>query len=308
MNRPIVHRKEDAEEIRRVLRESPLAALRQMVTDQDILDACEACGHRYRDRRYGPVVTVLHFIAQAISREDSFASTWQQLFTPVAAEFSELELDQANPSGLTHARERLPVGVMTYLARQACRQTPEAPPPRWRRLTLYALDCSVLSMPDEPALHAHFGRAKVKDGQARYPAATLATLLQVGSSLIHDWRFGPYDPGELSTAAPLIEHLGRGDLLLADRRFAGAPFLARLAGRSCDWLMRKHQRINPKKLPVICRLGRNDFITELPVSRSARAKDPALPEKVRVRMFKASWTSPDGRKFIPMPHRDSSPV
>jgi hypothetical protein len=300
MNSPIVNCRQTSEEIRRVLREAPLVAVREMLTDQDVFDACQECGHTYRDRRYGPVVTVFHFLAQAINREDSFASTWQELFAPLACELPELDLGRADLSGLTHARGRLPVGVMTTLARQACRGTAEVTPPRWRGLTVSALDCSTISLPDEPALHAHFGTPRVKTAgrrKARYPAGTLAVLLQVGTSLIRDWRFGPYDPGELTTASPLIEHLGPGDLLLADRRFAGAPFLAKLETRSCSWLMRKHQRVKVNDLPVIQRLGRDDFISELTVSKSARAKDPTLPAKVRVRVFKATWKAPDGRKF-----------
>ena len=99
---------ENSEEIRRLLREAPLPAIRQLLTDKDILEACAACQHEYRDRRYGPVVTVFHFLAQAINREDSFASTWQELFTPVAAGLPQVSLSQADQSGLTHARGRLP--------------------------------------------------------------------------------------------------------------------------------------------------------------------------------------------------------
>jgi hypothetical protein len=300
MNSPIVNRPPSSEEIRRVLRESPMVAIRQMLTDQDILNACQACQHEYRDRRYGPVITVLHYLAQAINREDSFASTWQELFTPLAGELPELELGQADLSGLTHARGRLPIGVMTILAKQACQRTADIVPPRWKGLTLSALDCSTISMADEPVLHSYFGTPSIRRWgklKARYPAGTLAVLLQPDTSLIRDWRFGPYDPGELTTASPLIEPLGPGDLLLADRRFAGAPFLAKLAGQSCHWLMRKHQRLKVEDLAVIRRLGRNDFITELPVYRSARRKDPTLPQKIQVRLFKVTWQAPDGRQF-----------
>ena len=300
MNSPIVNRPPKAEEICRILRQAPMVALRQLLTDQDILDACQACRHTYRDRRYGPVVTVLHYLAQAINREESFASTWQDLFAPLAGELPELELPDADPSGLTHARGRLPMGVMTILTKQACRRADDIVPPRWKGMNLNALDCSAISMPDEKSLHAYFGTPTIKrwgKRKARYPVGTLAVLLQIGTSLIRDWRFGPYDPGELSTAGPLAERLGPGDLLLADRRFAGAPFLAKLAGQSCHWLMRKHQRLKVHTLPMIRRLGRNDFITELPVYRSARRKDPTLPSKVALRIFRGSWRSPDGRKL-----------
>ena len=75
------------ERIRATLREAPLVALRQQLTDRDILDACRSCDYRFRRRQYDPVVTVFHFLAQAIQREQSFAATWQELWTPVAAAF-----------------------------------------------------------------------------------------------------------------------------------------------------------------------------------------------------------------------------
>jgi hypothetical protein len=298
MSRPIVQARARSAQIRQTLREAPLVALRELLPDQAILDACEACGHRYRDRRYGPVVTTLHFLAQALSREHSFAANWQALFTPLAAAFPDLDLGPAQPSGLAHARARLPIAVLRLLAQQACQRTADYAPPRWQGLTLYALDCSVLTMPDTQLLHDHFKTLRLKDGrQARYPLGTLATLLQLDTGLLRDGRFGPYDPGEFKTAGPLLEHLGTGDLLLADRHYAGAPFLGRLQGRACHWLMRKHQRLNPAKLPVRKRLGQNDFLTDLPISKSARAKDPTLPATVRVRLFKATWTSPAGEKL-----------
>lgn len=64
MKDSIVNSSPDSGEIRRVLTESPLPAIRQMLTDQAILEACAACEHDYRDRRFGPVVTVLHYVAQ----------------------------------------------------------------------------------------------------------------------------------------------------------------------------------------------------------------------------------------------------
>ena len=111
-----------------------------------------------------------------------------------------------------------------------------------------------------------------------------------------DYRFGPYDPGEDKTCRPLFNRLGPGDLLLADRGFAGSPTFARLGARGADFLMRKNARLIVSRLPVIEELGRNDFITEIPMSKPARSKDPSLPKAVRVRIFKGYWKTPDGRK------------
>jgi len=60
--------------------------------------------------------------------------------------------------------------------------------------------------------------------------------------------------------------------------------------------MRKHARLDVSNLPVIERRGRNDFITEIPMSAPARKKDPSLPKVVRVRIFKAFWKTPAGQR------------
>jgi hypothetical protein len=282
------------EQIRRALREAPLVALREQVTDRQILEACKACGHAFRYRRYDPVVTVLHFLAQAVQREESFAATWQELWTPLAAACPDLDLAGSDLSGLTHARARLPQAVMERLAAQACAESDNIQSDMWRGFRLHALDCSTVSMPRDTALFRHFGAHKARTTTVWYPLATCAVLLDLGPCLIRDYRFGPFDPGEDKTSRPLLAHLGPGDLLLADRRFAGSPSLARITARGADFLMRKNARLIVGRLPVIRRLGRNDFLTDIPMSKPARKGDPSLPETVRVRIFQARWTTPAG--------------
>jgi hypothetical protein len=112
-----------------------------------------------------------------------------------------------------------------------------------------------------------------------------------------DWTFGPYRKGEPELARPLVERLGKGDLGLIDRGLTGSPTMARILARGADFLGRKNARLNVKKVKVVEYLGRDDFIVELPVSKTARKRDPELPESVRVRLFKASWRSPAGERL-----------
>lgn len=284
-------------EIAASIRQAPLPAIRQLLTDRRILDVCCQCRHTFRERRFGPVVTVLHFVAAALKREDSFASTWQELMAPVAVDHPELELKDRDDSSLTHARGRLPVKVMQFLARQSCEDTREVQEEHWRGHRLRALDVCTVSMPDEKPLHEHYGTHRVGAGKVRYPLATFAALLNVGNSLFVDYRFGPYDAGELKTVAPLLSHLDKGDLLLADLRYAGAPFLARTLARQADFLVLKHQLLKVEDLPVLKRLGKNDFVTELSINKNNRKADASLPEKITVRVFQASITTPAGEKI-----------
>jgi len=295
--RRIVHTNVTLEEIRAALEEAPLAAIRQELTDRNIIDACDQCRHNWRNRLYNPIVTVLHFIAQALQRELSFAATWQELWAPVAALYPQAFPSKWDPSALTHARGRLPQGVLTILAEESCRRARQLPPPLWRKLRLVALDASALSMPREKHLFDHFGAHKARSTTVRYPLATFASLLEVGSSLVLDYRFGPFDPGELSTAGPLLSSLGKGDLLLADRHFSNAPFLIQARMTGADFLMRKNARLRVDRLPVIKRLGRQDFITEIPISKPVRKKYPHLPPAIRARVFRSYWKAPGGRRI-----------
>ena len=296
MSLGIVNSSVQSETIRQSIREAPLVAIRELMTDQRILEACAACGYTFRQRLYGPVVTVLHFMAQALQREESFAATWQELFTPLAADFPEIGIDGFGLSGLTHARKRLPKEVIQRMAFEFCREAQAVTVDRWKGFRLLAIDGTTVSMPREAALFEHFGQHRARTTAVRYPLGTFACLLDVAGSLVLDYRFGPFDPGEMTTTVPLLSSVGPGDLLLIDRHFSGSPFLARTYATGADFLTRKNARRKIEPLPVIERLGHKDFVTEIPMDKPTRRADPTMPASVRVRVFKATWKTPAGEK------------
>ncbi len=296
MPMPIVHREPSLEEIRSRPRESPLAAVRGLLPDRMIIDACREHSYEWRERLYGPVVTVLHFLAQAIQREESFAATWRELWTPLAAEFPVVAEAGPEHSALTHARGRFPKEVMATLAEWACRDAP-APAAAWKGFRLRAIDGTTVSMPRDPALLRHFGRHNTKHGLTRYPLARFVSLLDVGHCTILGYRFGPHRKGEATYAAPLTELLSSGDLVLIDRGLTGSPTLARIRARNAQFLGRKNARLKVEDVKIVRWIGREDWIVELPVSKTARRKGPSLPATVRVRLFKATWRSPTGERI-----------
>jgi hypothetical protein len=151
-------------------------------------------------------------------------------------------------------------------------------------------------MPREAVLFAHFGAHRARTTTVRYPLGTFACLLDLAGALMIDYRWGPFDPGEMTTTLPLLAALGPGDLLLIDRHFSGSPFLARTRATGADFLTRKNARRKVDRLPVIQKLGHHDFLAELPMDKPARQTDPTLPAFVPVRVFKATWKTPAGEK------------
>ena len=284
------------EEMRRILREAPLAPLRQILTDADIYGACWQNGYDFRERLLDPVVTVFQFLLQALNREESFAATCPALTAPLISAFHTTSV-QLSSSATSQARSRLPRCVLEDLVVGVCETDSEPEFEYWKGLRLVALDCSTVSMPSEAELFAFFGRARARKTTINFPLATISTLLAVGTSLVLSHNFGPYDRGEHKTALPLLKALGPGDLLLADRHFSGSPTLARLQAQGVNFLMRKNARLIVERLPVLKRLGRHDFITEIAMDKTARCKDPSLPPTVRVRIFKAHWRAPSGERL-----------
>src|SRR5258708_5691069 len=142
------------EAIQRLLRENPLVPLRQMLTDEQIYAACRKAKHEFRERTWSPVVTVFHYLLQAIQREESFAATCPSLIAPLAAA-SNLDAVRFTSSATSQARSRLPKAVLEDLVTQACQIDAERQingrigDPAfeyWRGMRLLGLDCSTLSM------------------------------------------------------------------------------------------------------------------------------------------------------------------
>ena len=266
-----------------------------MLRDEDILDACRKAGHKSRCRLYDPVVTVLHYLLQAVGREKSFAATWQEMLAKAVC-LLDLPDTTFSSSALCQARSRLPLEALQTPVDLVGR--PSAQPfYRWKGHRLLALDATTAPMPANKDLFDFFGRAGARATFMRYPIGTLATLLDIAGCMIVDYRFGPYDRGEVRTAGPLLERLREKDLLMADRHFSGAPFLIAVSLRGADFLVRKHACLKVANLPVRKRLGTSDFITEIRISKCLLKQYHGLTEKLEVRAFRATWLTPEGRKL-----------
>jgi hypothetical protein len=101
------------------------------------------------------------------------------------------------------------------------------------------------------------------------------------------YALGGYRDAETALAKPLLKLLQKGDLLVADRHFAGARLYSDYLSAGLEFLTRAHQRLKISRLRRIISYTANDFVTELSVSQSQRRADPSLPKWVRVRVIQA---------------------
>src|SRR5215475_2738752 len=97
-------------------------------------------------------------------------------------------------------------------------------------------------------------------GTTGYPAVELMTLVETGTRALLGAVFGPPATGETDYARKLLPLLSRDMLVLADRGFDAAEFLADLAATGAQFLVRL--RAN-RRLPVLARLPDSSFLSRL---------------------------------------------
>ncbi|MDQ6739024.1 MAG: transposase [Actinomycetota bacterium] len=88
-------------------------------------------------------------------------------------------------------------------------------------------------------------------GETGYPAIQLMTLVETGTRALIGAEFGTGADGEITWARRLLHHLDESMLVLADRGFDAADFLAEVADTGAQFLVRLKSTRRP---PVIQRL------------------------------------------------------
>jgi len=279
----------DLEAMRTRLREGQLNALRQLLPDKAILDACERAGYVYRRRLLTPLVTVLHYLSAAIWPEDSFQA---------AAACAGLDVSSGS---LSKARQRLPREVIDKLEAYVAGlgQGLSEPYAFQQGFRLVSIDGTCLSMEDTPQLRGHFGVVNTRHGKSKYPEGRLvvASLVKTGTILAH--RLGPYRTSEQALGLGLLASLRSGDLLVADAHFAGSNLYWRYMQRGLDFITPAHQRLKIKRLRRIRRYRDGSFVARVPVWKSHRKKHPYLPEAMTLRFVPVRLRS---RRKRPVTH------
>src|SRR3954471_1311338 len=83
------------------------ADVRSFVSDEQIERGCDSCGHRWRERRFGPVVTVHLFVLQVLH------------FNTAVRHLRLLAGCAVNAAAYCEARMRLPLAVLESLLRDS---------------------------------------------------------------------------------------------------------------------------------------------------------------------------------------------
>jgi Insertion element 4 transposase N-terminal/Transposase DDE domain len=108
--------------------------------------------------------------------------------------------------------------------------------------------CKSVRVPDTAANRAWLGKHPLGKSEAAYPALLLMTLVETGTRALLGAVFGSWADGEAAWARKLLPLLDETMLLLADRRFDDGPFLAAVAARKAQFLVRMTAARKPRVL------------------------------------------------------------
>src|SRR5689334_1162600 len=121
--------------------------------------------------------------------------------------------------------------------------------------------CSSIRAPDTARNRAWLGRVRHRNGFAGYPLVHLMALAETGTRALLGAVIGSAaDGGEPALARGLLPLLGPGMLVLADRGFDAAGFLAAVAGTGAQFLARVK---STRALPPLQLLPDGSYLSDL---------------------------------------------
>jgi hypothetical protein len=263
-------------------------SLRNIVSDDLVEQTCQAIGYHFRKRKITPVVTVLHMILSALWPEESFNACWQVLWDTFVSWFPQFHGQSPSRRRVAEARNRLPLALWTRLfaaiSQEAQRRSKAYD--RWRGHRVVLVDGTCVSMIRTPELVETFGVNQGHHGRGRYPLARLVTVCVARTMTVLGYALGGYRQGELSLLPSILNTLRPGDLLLGDRRFAGAPLYVGYQRHGLEFLTRTHQRLKIARIQRLVSYSRDDFIGRLNLCKVHQRQDPSLPTHIRVRFLR----------------------
>ncbi len=206
---------------------------KQIISTRTILAATAAAGHRFRQRKLGPVETFYLFFIQILNGNVACNA------------LRHLAGMTCSVAAYCKARGRLPVGLLRRLLEGVCQNLRDVTErgSLWRGHRLFHLDGSSFSMSDTEDLQEAFGQPGRQKKGCGFPIAHMLLMTDAATGLIMDVLSAPLRTHEMSKASQMHPKLRRGDVLIGDRGFCSYAHLALLLRDKLHGVLRIHQRI-----------------------------------------------------------------
>ena len=208
-----------------------------LLTDEALLSKVESLLPDHRERLFPPTETLSMFMAQALSADRSCQKAVDE--AAVKRLVSGLPQCSTHTGAYCRARNRLPLDMVSTLARYTGRQIAARAPDawHWRGRPVRLVDGTTVTLPDTPANQAAYPQSHNQKPGLGFPLCRIVGLVCLGSGAVLNAAIGGYSgkgSDEQSLLRTLLDTLERGDLLLGDAFYATYFLLCELRARGID--------------------------------------------------------------------------
>lgn len=237
------------------------------LTGPEFLDQVESLLPDHRERLFPPTETLSMFLAQAMSADRSC----QQAVNDAAVK----RLSGGLPDCSTHtgaycrARKRLPLEMVSALARHTGRVMTERTPEtwHWRSRSVRLVDGATVTLPDTQDNQEVYPQPSSQQPGLGFPLCRLVGIICLASGAVLDAAMGPCQgkgSDEQSLLRSMLDTLESGDILLGDAFYATYFLLCALQERGVDGVFEQQgSRRRSTDFRRGQRLGPRDHVIEL---------------------------------------------
>jgi Insertion element 4 transposase N-terminal/Transposase DDE domain len=239
-----------------------------------------------RIRNFPAVAGMYYCMALSLYPEAAYEEVFAVVAQGLAWAAGAAEPARVAKSSISQVRSKIGAAPLASLMHRACLPLADAIAHPWAfyaGLRLVAMDGSNFEVPDEPQNVEQFGYPGSRTGQAGYPQAQCAVLVECATHAILDANIGAYRSAEWDICQPLLASLKPGMLCLADRGFNGYEHWRKARATGADLLWRC---VGNRQLPVRRVLSDGSYLSAICPQVKGRAQAAAQAIEVRVIEYK----------------------
>lgn len=213
----------------------------QQVFDEEGVSFAEG-----EDDVYTPSVTLWAFLSQVLFKEEHRSCVAAVARVVVLFVTLGHKTCSSNTGAYCRARAKLPEKVIERLTLEVA-SGHECKLPEdwlWHGRHVQLVDGTTVEMPDTPENQAQYPQNPSQEEGLGFPIARMVVLLSLATAMLSGMAMGPYagkETGEMALLRQLLDQLGEGDILLADRYYCSYFMIALLLERDVDFVVRLHQ-------------------------------------------------------------------
>ena len=267
-----------------------------LLTGPRLLDRVEKSLPEHRERLFPPTETLSMFLAQSLSADGSCRQAVNDAM--VKRVVNGLEPGKTNTGGYCKARARLPLPMISTLARETGRIIAKDAAPWWhwkgRRVRL--VDGATVTLADTEDNQAAYPQSSSQKAGLGFPVCRVVALLCLGSGALLDAATGPCKgkgSDEQSLLRSMLDTLEGDEILLGDAFYSTYFLLCELVRRGIDGLFEQHgARKRSTDFRKGEKLGVRDHLIVLTKPKKkpdwmSQAEYDQAPATLTVREFKA---------------------